>query len=207
MPVYSAPIDVFRKAMVLVGAAPASSIDDQTAEAIAANAVYEGMVEELLTRHAWSWAQKVVAVTYQGETDNTPQYAYSLPSDVLTIRYVLLDKVQFTDYALRGGKLLCNVSSTTDLDIVYNYRALESDWPSDFAWGVVQKLAASLLRGLLDRQAEADRFDAEGEKMIRRASVRDRRSYRSPVDELDPPLIRARRGTSLGRVNTYVTSS
>ena len=207
MPIYSAPIDVFRKAMVLVGATPASSIDDQTAEAIAANAVYEAMVEELMTRHSWSWAQKAVAITFQGETDSTPEFAYSLPSDVLTIRYVLLDKVQFTDYVPRGGKLLCNVDSTPDLDIVYNARVAESDWPSDFGWGVVQLLAASLMRGLLDRQAEAERFEKEGEKMIRRASVRDRRSYRNPVDEIDPPLIRARRGTSLGRVNTYVATS
>jgi len=192
--------------MVLVGAAPASSIDDQTAEAIAANAVYEGIVEELMTRHSWSWAQKAVALAFQGETDSTPEFAYALPSDVLTIRWVLLDKTQFVDYTLRGGKLLCNVDDTADLDIVYNARVSESDWPSDFAWGVVQLLAASLMRGLLDRQAEAERYEKEGEKMIRRASVRDRRQYRNPIDEIDPPLIRARRGRSLSRVNTYVSS-
>lgn len=202
---YSAPIDVYRKAMPLIGAEPPSSLDDGTDEAITANAVYEGIVEDVLSRHGWSFATKRATLVYQGESGDKPAYIYSLPSEILSIRHVLYDLYAFKDYELRSNKLYCDITENTDLDIIYNWRAPESSWPSDFAWAVVNKLAAALAQGLLDRARQGEALDMKAEKLLHRASVRDRRSSGNLPFQSDPPLVKKWRGTSR-RGNTVVAS-
>jgi hypothetical protein len=175
MSAYSAPIDVFRKALPLIGAEPPSSIADQSHEAVAANAVYEGMVEDLLCEHAWTFATKRATLTYQGESGDKPTYIYALPSDVLRVRRVLYALRPFRDYELRAGALYCDLSSNTDLDLIYNWRAPESSWSSDFGMCVVYKLAAAVARAFERREDAAD-FERMAEDKLARARARDRQA-------------------------------
>lgn len=207
---YSAPIDIFRAAMPLIGGRVPTSLDDNSAQANVFNATYGGIVEDLLSRHSWSFATKRATLAYQGETGDSPAYAYVMPADVLALRRVLLSLADFDEYELRGGRLLCNVSQTEDLDIIYTWRAGESDWPSDFAQGVVYKIAAVMLRSLLDRAGQAEAMDQRAEMKIRMASVRDRRSSGRLPFQSNPSLVRAWRGSNRneGRSNaaTIVSS-
>jgi len=206
MSTYAAPIEVFRAAMPLVGANPPQSMTDQTAEAVMANAVYEGLVADALTRHAWSFATKSKALTYQGTSGDSPAYVYSLPSDVLTPRRLLYAGSPWKDYEMRGNKLLADVKDeSSNFRLVYNWRAPESAWPSDFSWAVVRLLAAQIARGLLDRANHGDNLEAQAEARLRVARVRDRRSYQGPERDVDAPLVRAWRGSS--RTNTGTGST
>lgn len=186
MSAYSAPIDVFRKALVLIGAQPPSAITDQTDEAVAANAVYEGIVEELLCEHAWTFATKRATLTYQGESGDSPAYIYALPSDVLRVRRVLYVLAPFRDYELRAGALYCDLSSNTDIDLIYNWRASESSWSSDFGMCVVHKLAAAVAMAF-ERNELADRHERMAEIKLQRARARDRQASGN-VEVFNNPL-------------------
>lgn len=201
MTTYAAPIEVYRAAMPLIGAEPPTSITDQRPEVVMANAVYEGLVRSILSRHGWSFAMKRETLTPQGETGDAPAYAYAMPADVLTARYILLNRLRFQDYEIRGGKVLADVSD--GLMLVYNHRAPEADWPGDFAEGIVHKLAGRMARGLLDRAPDSRDLDAQAEAMLTRAMIRDRRSHRGPEINPDPLLVRAWRGSGWGESGAY----
>lgn len=175
MSAYSAPIDVFRKALPLIGAQPPSSISDQTDEAIVANAVYEGIVEDLLCQHAWTFATKRATLTYQGESGDNPLYIYALPSDMLRLRRVEFGGIEFRDFELRAGALYCDVPSTTEIDVFYNWRATESSWPSDFGMCAVYRLAAAVARAF-ERREDAREFENMAEGKLTRARVADKRA-------------------------------
>ena len=180
--------------MPLIGASPPQSIADQTDEAVLANAVYEGLVGDSLTRHAWSFATKSKALSYQGTTGDTPAYAYSLPSDVLTPRYMLYGTTRWTDYQLRGNKILADLKDEAgQFKLVYNWRAPENSWPADFSEGIVLLLASRLAHGM-EMPTRAQNLKAESDQKLRQARVRDSRSHRGPERNPDPVLIRAWRG-------------
>lgn len=188
--------------MPLIGASPPQSIADQSDEAILANAVYEGLVGDALTRHAWSFATKSQALSYQGTTGDTPAYAYSLPSDVLTPRYMLYGNSAWFEYQLRGNKVLLDLKDEAgQFKLVYNWRAPESSWPADFSEGIVLLLASRLAHGM-EMPTRAQNLKNESDQKLRQARVRDSRSYRGPKRNPDPVLVRAWRGG----VNANVTA-
>jgi len=188
---YTAPIDIARAAIPLIGGEIINSLDDQSPEANVFNSTYGGIVESELTRHAWSFAVKRSTLTYQGVTGDKPSYAYALPADVLSPRKVLNGLAEWRDFEIRGGKLLCEVEDSTDIDLIYNYRPDEVEWPADFAHGIVLRMAAILARSLLERFSLARDLDMKAEQQLQRASVRDRRSN-GPVEyNRNSSLIRA----------------
>ena len=198
MSTVSSKLELFQAAMPMVGANVPSSLSDQSAEAIAANAVYEIMVQAELSRHAWSFATKEAALTYQGETGSLPAYVYTLPSDIMTPRIVQKSGLRYRKYEIRGGKLLCGLFEATDLTIIYNWRAPESEWTPMFVQGIQMLLAAHLATGLLDRHAEGRELRQEGRMLIRQAKRNDRNSFQGAEANPDPSLIAAWKG-SLGQ--------
>ncbi|MED5549312.1 MAG: hypothetical protein VX529_08105 [Pseudomonadota bacterium] len=194
---YSAPIDIARAALPLIGGEIIDSLDDQSAEANVFNATYGGVVESELCKHSWSFAVKRSTLTYQGETGDKPLYAYALPSDVLAPRKVLFGLGEWREYEIRGDQLLCDVQDSDDIDLIYNYRADEVEWPSDFAHGIVNRMAAILARSLLERFALARDLDATADKLLQNASVRDRRSNGKVEFNRDPGLVRAWRNRAV----------
>lgn len=193
MTVYAAPIEVFRAAMPLMGAQPPDSIDDQTDEAIAARAAYEGIVSSALTMHDWSWAIKGTFLTQDAATGDDPAYSYPLPSDCLLPRFVQLSTYPFREFVLRGRKLLCDVKQATDLKLFYTYRVGEYDWPADFGEAIVFKLASHLAFSFEQTDKGAG-FRDEAKRLLRAASARDRASYKGAKRDPDPALVAAWRG-------------
>jgi len=197
MTIFAAPVEIFRAAMPMLGLEPPASIDDQTDEAVIAKAGYEGIVAEALMMHGWSFATKSSALTQDAETNDEPAYSYPLPSDILLPRFIQLDTYQFEDYVVRGGKMICNVENDDGFKIFYTYRAGEQDWPADFAWGIVNKLAAYLARGILNDDQKGNLYDAIGNQKLTQAKARDRNRGRTPLRDPDPVLVRAWRGSQV----------
>lgn len=193
MTLYAAPVEIFRAAMPLMGAQPPDSIDDQTDEAVAARAAYELIVQSSLKMHAWSWAIKGTLLTQDAATGDDPAYSYPLPSDMIQPRYVQLDTYPFKAFVLRGNKLLCDLKQETGLKLFYTYRVGESDWPADFAEGVVFKLASHLAFSF-EQADKGIQFRAEGMRVHKAAMARDRASQRGSMRDPDPSLVRAWRG-------------
>lgn len=184
--------------MPKIGARIPASLDDQTPESQAARAGYEIMVQEAIGRHAWSWATKSAKLTYKGETNSTPKYEYALPNDILTPRRVLLASTPFLDFEIRKGLLLCDLKDSTTIEMIYNWRAPESDWPADFVDAMIDKLTAYLAMGLLDRPQQGQALEQMAEMKLRKAIRRDRRTYPGCDPFVAPVLARAWNG---GRVS------
>jgi hypothetical protein len=192
----SSKLEVFQVAMPMCGANVPASLDDQTAEAIAANAYYELMVKDELESFAWSFSTKEGDLTYQGETGNYPAYAWTIPSEVMTPRAVMYGGKRFRDFEMRGEKLLCNLSSeATGFTMIYTWRAPEYLWTAKFAMGIAMKLAAHLCNGLLDRPEQGASWDSMAERKIREAKRANRNTFQGPEVSPDPVLISAWKGT------------
>lgn len=182
--------------MPMVGANVPDSMDAQTPESLAANATYEIFVAEALSRHAWSWATKTVLLTYTGETASYPRYSYSLPADILSVRGAMLVGRPFRDFKLRRGLFLCDLQDSSSVELVYNWRAPESEWPADFVDAMVDRLASKLATGLLDRPEQGESLDRKAEFKLRKAIRRDRRQYPGEDPFKSTKLTRAWQGSS-----------
>lgn len=201
---YAAPVEVVQAALHRVGEAAIANLADGSVPAQIVASNYEGIVEDLLTRHAWTWATKTVDLTVIGETTAQPWgFAFAIPAEVINIRWLTCAgrKLGADEWELQSGQVLALRSD--DLQAVATYRVTEGNWPGDFAECVVLRIKALFLEGLLDKWQEAKLVtdDLEGKPgragKIDRAIVRDKRQV--PAKRLEStPLASAWRGGRRG---------
>ena len=88
---YAAPIEVVQAALHRLGEETITSLTDGSAAALVATSNYEGIVRAALTKHAWSFATSITALTLQ-ETITlgpwTKAYTFADPA-VINLRYVM----------------------------------------------------------------------------------------------------------------------
>ena len=172
MSIYTVPVEVVNAALSRMGVTPINDFSSSAKPAIIANDVYEGVVRDLLARHSWSFAKKRADLVYQGETTGDYSAVFAVPSDSINVIKVETDGV-LVDYEVQENKILANVSD--GLQIKYHFRALEGDWPADFAEAVVRTMMAHFYRGLREDDNEAERQEKIAEARILRSMVRDKR--------------------------------
>lgn len=173
---YANEIELLQASLARVGEGNLSSLTDGSAEAKIAAANYEGVVGDMLERHAWTWATKTADLTLIGESDNNAwAYEYALPSDCINIRFVTREGVQIGagEWTLEGNRVLVPVEA--DYQVTYTYRAPESAWPYNFGEAVVTRMQAVFLEGLLERPQDARLKERDAEAKLNRAILRDRR--------------------------------
>lgn len=193
MSTYAAPVEVCNAALADAGETQITSMLDGTPAAITLNTRYEPLVKKELAVRFWSWAKKVERLTLQGETGNSPRYAYNLPSDMLKPRYLKVGSSKVVGYEFGANKLL--VDYQRDYDLHITWRVPESSWPPDFAEAMVKRLQAVILRALPVDYAQAKQLDAEANLLFMIAGAADRTAAgKQPETEIDPVLIRAWRG-------------
>lgn len=193
MTTYAAPINVKNAAIQMLGAKALVTELDQTKEARILKTHYEPTVKKWLTRHAWTWAMKSDVLVKSAETD-TGMYVYTLPSDLLNLRYITYnDQVvdQFFEY--EDGELIFGYDST-ELKAHYTWRVPEARWPADFAEVVVRDLYGRMIRALLNDFNEARTAEQEAEVLARRAMVRDKRQIRGRDHNPNPRMVASWKG-------------
>lgn len=210
MTVYASKIELWRAAFPLVGepSPPDASGTDDTA--VAANALYEGVVRDALTKHAWSFAVLDAALTYEADlgTGRSRRYRYALPSNVLLPRYVELDGSLYKEGEIRGQKYFTNfqTSTGTDLRLFYTWRAPESQWPADFSDGVLHIFAGRLAKGVYEQAQKGEMYESIGERKLMNAKARDRYASGRTPRSTDDPLVKAWRGSTSPLVAPGVSS-
>lgn len=200
---YAAPIEVVQAALHRVGEDVIASLDDASTPAQVATSNYEGIVESVFARHAWTFAKQTLDLTYQGAVTLGPwTHAFVWPAEVMNIRYVMQDGVRLRagDYSLESGRLL--TTSDEDLQIVATVRAPEGDWPADVAEAIVTRMHALFLEALCDKPQDARLLKRDAEDMIRKAILRDKRQEPG-VSVAFVPLAEAWRGSRLRRTALY----
>lgn len=104
-------VAICNMALQRVGAKRIVSIDDGTEEANACAAIYDIVVEEVISSVAWSSATKRVALA---RTTTTPvfgfTYEYQLPVDPKCLRVLEIDtdRQDPVEYRIEGDKLVCD---------------------------------------------------------------------------------------------------
>lgn len=198
MTVFASKIELWRAAFPLVGEEPPASAQESSATAIVAQSIYEPLVRSQLTAHAWSFALKDAALTYGGPSNRQPAHFYPLPSDLLRLRYLQYADQNVTQYEVQDQKVFF-YAETQELRAFYTWRAPESQWPADFATGIMHHLAALLASGPLERPDMAERQAALGDLWINKARVGDRSSSGPRRRNQSAPLADAWRGARTTR--------
>lgn len=148
---------IINKALTLVGAAPITNIDDDTANARAINRVYEISLRSILSECKWNFATRRALLTTSAETlawyytlDNE-SYIYSKPSDVIRIFGVNDDDATWRD----EGDLI--LSDTQGLGIIYVYYCDDpTKYPASFIEAFVDKLASDVSYIILNSASKAE---------------------------------------------------
>jgi hypothetical protein len=89
--VATSPVDICNKALLRVGHRQLlGDLSENTAEAQACNALYDMALDEVLAAAPWRWAmQHATLALLSGVTRTNWAYAYALPADCLTPRYLV----------------------------------------------------------------------------------------------------------------------
>jgi hypothetical protein len=135
-------IDICSRALILIGAEPITSFDDNNNEALIASNVYEDIARSALVNSRWRFATNQMVLNRLTETP-TGRYdaAYQLPTGWLMTHAVTVNDIPI-EYQTYGNKIYCNESVTSEVVADYTYRAEEYDWPSYFTIAVQYELAS-----------------------------------------------------------------
>lgn len=197
-------IQIISRAASLTGNGPLVSLDDNAQVAQIVEEAYDGLVEALLTQHAWKFARRSASLSRLSATPEKPWSSlWQAPTGMLALHYVLDTtsglRVDHEERDVSSGRAIAVLGDWTALSAVYTYRVDEGRWPGDFALAVQKHMEAAFLRGINEQRDQADRVERRADAVEQKARVRDQRSS-SAVDASEWDLSAAR--NRLGRWRT-----
>lgn len=151
-------IEILRAVAVAVGASPPSDENEDTDFIRAMSPLWDQVVSDFSTRHAWTWGTQTREADANSETPPAPwTYSYNLPVDHTLVRDVRDDSGGVLDYDIQGQRVFCDYAGP--IQILINVAEDPSVWPGDFAACVRTTLEGMAWKGMRD---EYDR----GEQLI-----------------------------------------
>ena len=126
-------IDICSRALILIGAEPITSFEDDTTEGLVSSNMYEDIARSNLTSTRWRFSTNQAVLNRLSDAP-TGRFdaAYQLPSGYLFVHAVTVNDFQI-EYDIYGDKIYCDAGPQDELIIDYTYRAEEQDWPSYFS--------------------------------------------------------------------------
>lgn len=172
-------IELISNALILIGDTPVSSLDGGTRREVVADSLYDGIVQNELTKHRWTFARKQAEITKQAGTPPDPNgwaSIYQLPADLLFLITVTPD----SNYQVYGDKLYSNSSGELYADYIYN--APETEWPVYFCRVIEYALAMDFAASVRDSSAARGEMAAAYVNASRMARFTD--SQQAPVERV-----------------------
>jgi len=144
----NSPIDICSRALILIGAEPITSFEDDTSEALIAGNMYEDIARTNLTSTRWRFAtnQSVLNRLTDAPTGRFNS-AYQLP-DHLFIHAITVNDFAI-EYNIYGDKAFCDASESDTLIADFTFRANEVGWPSYFSVCVEYAMAVVFATALI----------------------------------------------------------
>ena len=141
-------IDICSRALILIGAEPITSFDDDTTEALIAGNMYEDIVRTNLTSTRWRFAtnQSILNRLTDPPTGRFNS-AYQLP-DHLFVHAITVNDFAI-EYNIYGDKAFCDASANDVLIADFTFRADEVGWPSYFSVCVEYAMAVVFATALI----------------------------------------------------------
>lgn len=187
-------LDFINAAATRTGNEPITELNDGTPVGNTAGANYDQIVKAALTVYPWRWATKTATLAaITGDPDPPWTYAYQLPSDLLKLRSVAVNGQPFR-YERQFNKLLCDISTDSDIIIKYTWSVPESDWPATFAEAIIQQIEALFLRAVGERYDEAEARAKEAKLTFSLARNEDSQGGQSTRNPVTSPTLAARTG-------------
>ena len=165
-------IDICSRALILVGAEPITSFEDDTTEALIAGNMYEDIARTNLTSTRWRFAtNQAILNRLTDEPTGRFRSAYQLP-DYLFVHAVTVNDFQI-QYNIYGNKVFCDASVNDQLIADYTYRASEVDWPSYFSLCVEYAMATVFATALIRDTALSSLMSTQYDFLIAKARSTD----------------------------------
>lgn len=197
-------IQIISRAASATGNGPLLSVDDNAEIAQLVEEHYEGLVEAMLTQHAWKFARRTAALGKLSTAPEPPWTAiYQAPVGMLALQYVADDSgvpVDHEERDLTSGRAIAVLGDFGPLTAVFTFRVSEDRFPGDFALALQYRLEAVFLSGISEQRDQANRRENAAALLEQKARVRDQRSS-SATDpsEWDLSAARNRRGRWMTR--------
>lgn len=181
-------------ALVVTGNEPITAFDDATTAGKIMAARYEVMIAQELGSHRWKWCTKDIALNLLTDTPQLPWlYAFQMPDPILLLRTVSVAGIPIP-YELMSDKILCNEDNSIPVIAKYTWRPDEANWPPYFSSYFTALLESVFLRGVKQKDAEADAREKVARGLLLSQAKRlDAQSQPSRNPESSPTL-EARRG-------------
>lgn len=137
----NSPIDICARALILIGADPITSFDENTTEALVASNMYEDVARASLVNSRWRFSTNQALLNLLSAAP-TGRYdrAYQLPADLLMLHAVTVGDLPI-EYQIYGSKVFADTDPADIVIADYTFRANEQDWPSYFTIAVEYSLA------------------------------------------------------------------
>jgi len=172
-------LEVINDGLVRLGVPPLASLSDRSAQALAADSIYQTIRESLLSEHPWSFAlreEQLAKLALEPEELRSTEftYAYQLPYDSLRI----LGLRSTDQFRLAGDQLYTN---DKEVRLVYVRNVTEEKWPSYFSKLVSYSFAAAVAISLTEQTTRAQLMEA--------LAAEQRRTARSVDSSQTPPYV------------------
>ncbi len=110
-------IDICSRALILIGAEPITSFEDDTTEGLVSSNMYEDIARSNLTSTRWRFSTNQAVLNRLSEAP-TGRFnaAYQLPSGYLFVHAVTVNDFQI-EYDIYGDKIYCDAAPQDELII------------------------------------------------------------------------------------------
>lgn len=193
-------LGIIKAAVIRAGGEPPQSLNDDSDDVIAAVALYDSLVTEMLCAHAWSFATRWETISRETDTPPLPYKSqYAIPAECINVRDLLDPYGKPVAYEIVENKIYTfrEDAADEDLTLVYNWWPAESRWPPDFAGAVQEFMVARVLESFEERLRALEREEIASRKLTR-AMNRDARQN-PPRKNNRGPLLRAWRNRAVDR--------
>lgn len=136
-------VELCSRALVLIGANPINSFNDNTTESDSASHLYDEVVENELSSYPWSFAKKQEQLS-RLTTNPIANYnsAYQVPADCFRIDQVTSGNT-IQDFRRIGDVIHTNAGKSDKLFADYTASIAIEEWPPYFRKMILYKLAST----------------------------------------------------------------
>lgn len=191
-------IGIIKAAVIRAGGEPPQSLTDDSDDVIAAVALYDSIVTEFLTAHAWTfatrWEEVAVTVTAPPEPYKSE---YAIPAECINVRDLRDQYGAKVAFEIIENVIWTYREDDAALTLIYNWWPSETRWPADFAACIEEEMLGRLLGAFEERIRSLEIREVAARKLAK-AIQRDARQN-PPRKFNNAPLLRAWRGYNVDR--------
>jgi len=153
-------VSICARALVLLGAQPINSLDDDTDNARLCALVYPALKNTIMSKFGWRFLMVKKALTMDAQAPvNEWKYSFIIPGEALSVPHAIFysqgDKVAAGDFEVFGRRV-----STDNAAMYMDYVVSkpEAEWMPWFVDLMVKALCAEIAFGVTDQQSVADNW-------------------------------------------------